>query len=341
MWARLSIVALLALSPFQTTVPVPFGWTDHPSHATATWEVERNGQVVPCGSVTVVGSERRCTAQLPLGAGTFRLRGTRIIDGKPEIGAWSQPLTDTVAAPGPFTVTFHKEGPRVAVASDAISDPGTTFTGDTNWTHTPVGTPRGVWVIIVNVTVSGTDEITGVTYGGVAMAEVAAISPRYKSSGEAMGQSIFFLGSGIPTGPQTIAVDTSGATVTKAAFARTVTAAADTEIIDTAFWSSDSLANPSDTLNLGGRSAYCILAFSSGQNAVTGITPLTNWTATYETDLGNFVAGGYTYDIVGTSNVTVGWTQTAEDALGFAIAVAEVVPPSAGNRRRRLLMGAR
>lgn len=177
---------------------------------------------------------------------------------------------------------------------------------------------------VINVTSSGVDEISGVTYGGVAMTELAAVSPQYKATGEPTGLSYFYLGSGIPTGAQTVQVTVSGATVTKAAFCRTLTAATDTEIISTVVWNSDALANPTGTLTLSGREAFCAESFVSGQNAVTGIAPLTNWTA-FESDLGNMCLANYVYDIVGTANVTVGWTQTSEDAVGFATAVAEVI----------------
>src|SRR5690606_11093100 len=43
-----------------------------------------------------------------------------------------------------------------------------------------------------------------------------------------------------------------------------------------------------------------------------------------ETDVGSTVAGVYSYNTIGTSNVTAGWSQTAEDALMLAVAVAEV-----------------
>jgi hypothetical protein len=216
----------------------------------------------------------------------------------------------------------------MAIAKDAVSRVGNGTSGsgggDASWTHTPVGTPRGVlvWVLYSN-TLSHADFVTGVTYGGVSMTEVAG-SPNVKTVTESMSAHCFFLGSSIPTGAQTVAVDVTD-TNNYAAFALTVTAAADTEVVDSdGTINSDSIADPSVTLSLGGRSCFAAIGFSSGQNAVTGITPLTGWTGDLEDDLGGQTMGLYTYNTVGTTDVTAGWTQTAEDAVAMAVAIAEV-----------------
>jgi hypothetical protein len=102
----------------------------------------------------------------------------------------------------------------MAVALDATSA-GAGGTGNFNWTHTPVGTPKGVWVVIPQDT-GQTDEVTAVTYGGVAMERVIAGSPtnpifRDGVGGDDGGIYEYFLGSGIPTGAQTVAVTVNGA----------------------------------------------------------------------------------------------------------------------------------
>ena len=55
------------------------------------------------------------------------------------------------------------------IAFDAHSQ-AQTGSGGVTWTHTPVGTPKGVIFFAKNI--NATDYVTGVTYGGVAMAEV-------------------------------------------------------------------------------------------------------------------------------------------------------------------------
>jgi len=209
----------------------------------------------------------------------------------------------------------------VSVLKDAFSASaeGTT---DLSWTHTPVGSPKGVCVLVV-MPISATDQVASVTYGGVALTEIA-LSPLLKAAAEAGGVHGFFLGLGIPTGPQTVLVTVSGA-ATKRAGCYTVTAdTSRTSVVDTTTISSDSLLNPSGTLSLGGIECFCCEVFMSGQNNVlTGCAPLTNWTGDLEWDPGN--AGGcwYSYNIIGTSDVTMGYTSTAEDCILLAVAIRQ------------------
>jgi hypothetical protein len=204
----------------------------------------------------------------------------------------------------------------MAVAPDARST--STLTNDPSWTHTPVGTPRGVVVGIAAP--SGSDIISGVTYGGVAMGRVAVAA---KAAAEAGSVYVYFLGTGIPTGAQTVTVTTSGVN-TAIGHATTLTAAADTEVVDSDNTiNSDSIANPSVTLSLGGRTSYCYIRFLSGQDAVGGITPFTGWTSRAENDAGTFTIGVYDYDTIGSTDVSAGWTQAADDAIAVAVAVSE------------------
>ena len=108
MWRLLSTVALALTLPWQPApVPVTFAWDLDPSHDGAvTWEVETAAGLVSCGSVLVLATERRCTASLPTGAQTVRLRG-RVGDVP---GGWSSAVTFTAGpgtAAGPFTIRSH------------------------------------------------------------------------------------------------------------------------------------------------------------------------------------------------------------------------------------------
>ena len=205
----------------------------------------------------------------------------------------------------------------MAVAFDAISNVAA-GTGDLSWTHTPVGTPRGVRVDIVEN--GGANGISSVTYGGVAM-ELVAVNA--KTSGEAGTVVTYFLGKSLPTGAQTVSV-TVGDAVSKRAVAITVTAASDTcwTSVDTSI-SSDSATNPSATLNLLGKTSFVSLALHSGQGAAAGITPLTGWTSRLEHDFGAQMGGWYTYNTIASSDVSCGWTQTADDAVMIAAAITE------------------
>lgn len=208
----------------------------------------------------------------------------------------------------------------MTIAYDAVSS-ATEGTGTLTWTHTPAGTPAGVIVYVIQNT--GTDLVTGVTYGGITMSEVTD-SPNLKAAAEDGAVYGYFLGSSIPTGAQTVEVSVTGGAITKAAVAITVTAAGDTAVQDTDVTiNSDAEADPSATLSLGGNSCFCAIGFMSGIGATANITPLTDWTSRYEFDFTNQTAGVYTYDTIGTSDVAIGWDQTSEDAVAVGIAITE------------------
>lgn len=76
-----------------------------------------------------------------------------------------------------------------------------TFSTSSSFTHTPIGTPRGIVLLATGPSSGG--GISSVTYGGVSLTVV-----RQDALGStALSQSgIWFLGSNIPTGPQTVAL---------------------------------------------------------------------------------------------------------------------------------------
>ena len=208
------------------------------------------------------------------------------------------------------------------VAFDAWSRDTTPGVGDQSYTHTPVGTPRGV-IVFVGVTTSA-DEITGATYGGTAMTEMTG-SPNLLAGGEQGGAHAYFLGASVPTGAQTVAITTSASVGTNQIYTITLTAGGNTEIVDVdATVNSASAANPSVTLSLTSRTSFAALVAWSGQNAVADITELAGWTNRHEITTGTESIGNYTYDTVSTADVTAGWTQAAEDAVMIAVAVAQV-----------------
>lgn len=206
----------------------------------------------------------------------------------------------------------------MAVAFDAVSSVAA-GTGDLSWTHTPTGTPRGIKVDIVEN--DGVGGVSSVTYGGVGMTLVALNEHTTSEPGTI---HTYFLGSNIPTGAQTVSVTVSDTTTSKRAVAISVTASTDTVVtaVNQSI-NSDSLSNPSTSLGVLARSSFVSLALHSGQAAASGVTQLSGWTNRLETDFGNQVAGWYSYNTIGTSAVTCGWTQTAEDAVMTAIAITE------------------
>jgi hypothetical protein len=120
----------------------------------------------------------------------------------------------------------------MAIAFDASSESHAGTTGSSSeasfsWTHTPVGTPKGVLVFtFVN---ANADEVSAVTYGGVSLSTDAAW--RAVDTADEPGDcKAWFLGSGVPTGSQSVVVTrTNNATVVYAV-AITVTSGANSEV---------------------------------------------------------------------------------------------------------------
>jgi hypothetical protein len=195
-----------------------------------------------------------------------------------------------------------------------------TLLSSISFTHTPVGTPRGV--IVLYSCESSTDTATAVTYGGNSLTQVGST---ITGTGNV---SIWFLGSSIPTGAQTVAV-TNSKGADKRTVCVTLTGAAD--IIEQVNASSTTTeANPSVSLALGGNTCFGCLVFHSGVANVGGITPLTNWDdndtagpSSMEYDGGGTVGAIYTYDTIGSTDITAGYTAASASVELLAAAFRE------------------
>lgn len=203
-------------------------------------------------------------------------------------------------------------------AASALQSGTTTF----SWTHTPVGTPRGVVVILVQN--SAVNAVSGVTYGGVAMTEVSG-SPLLKSSGESGQVRAWHLGASVPTGAQTVEVTVATGTTQKRAASMTVTAAADTAVEDTSTLSSDSQADPSVDLSTGaGVETFIAAGLHSGHDSAASLAPGADYTQVGESDYGAQLASIIRRTAIATGGtIAVSWTQTAEDATLLAVAIKE------------------
>ena len=209
----------------------------------------------------------------------------------------------------------------MTVAFDAASASASVTTDPFSWTHTPAGTPKGVIVWVVGVAVG--DQIASVTYGALTLTQATG-SPVLTGAGESINCHAFYGLASIPTGAQTVTVDKTTGTNPYVGMCITVTAVADTQIDDTdATINSTAVADPSVTLSTGGLTCLAAIGFGSGQDAVTGITPLSGWTSRAEVDFGSLTCGCYTYDTIASSDVTAGWTQTSEDAAAIAFLISD------------------
>jgi len=192
---------------------------------------------------------------------------------------------------------------------------------DPSWLHTPVGDPRAAIVLC-----RGTAVPSSMTYGGTSLTLSPSGGTADIGTGELTGAilSAWHLGASISTGAQTVAV-TTPSTATAYCHCVTVTGAADTEVSDDDNTvGSTSETNPSVTLEVDSKTSFAVILFASGKNAVTDLTPFTNWTDRDEMDFGSQTRAMYTYDIIANSDITAGWTQATEDGLMIAIAVAEL-----------------
>lgn len=192
------------------------------------------------------------------------------------------------------------------------------------FTHTPSGTPKGVVVMVVCwPTDGGYDLVSGVTYGGVAMTRVQAAWDTAVEEGCAY---IYFLGSGISSGAQTVAiqeVDNGIVYPKKVAVAVTVTASGDTVVADSDIVQNDT-ANPSATLTANGQSGMAFAAMFSGLG-----TAATAGASCTLIDSHNFDSGSARYadwvriTTATASDQTVAFTSASDDVAFVAALVSE------------------
>lgn len=211
-------------------------------------------------------------------------------------------------------------------ASSASHSGTSSSTGDFSWTHTPTGVPRGALVLIA-LNAEAIDEIASVTYGGVAMAEVP-LSPLLHATGAEDGTLFgYFLGSGVPTGAQTVQVTVSGSTRAKTAQCVTVTASRDTTIDDTTTLETGAAANPSVSLDATAEAAI-YAALHSGA-LTSGVDPDANTTQLRETTFtGTFTISfaRRTTNASGAGSFSVGWTSGSDEQAVLGVAIREANP---------------
>lgn len=138
----------------------------------------------------------------------------------------------------------------MAVAHDAASSLGaaSASVASFSWTHTPAGTPKGILVAVIGR--SDADKVTGVTYGGVAMTRVAPEA--HETGGGDDGRcTLFFLGSGIPTGAQTVLVSRVNDATSMTGMAVSVTALTDTQLAGTVIFQNAAAGMPEENVDDG------------------------------------------------------------------------------------------
>lgn len=225
----------------------------------------------------------------------------------------------------------------MAIAFDAASTLGAEFSADTSWTHTPVGVPRGAILhILGRGSLPATGDIVGATYGGVALARPTNAFA-VDASTETGGGWQYFLGASLPTGPQTLAIDVAAVPGSAAfyAYVYTVTAAADTEVVDSDILQ-DNQANPTMTMNTPvGVNTFIAGSLFSGQPN-TGVAVGTDYTQVAEIDLSGARCWSFMRRtaIATGGDITLNWVQaTSDDCAAIGIAVREAASGSMPLRR--------
>ena len=193
------------------------------------------------------------------------------------------------------------------------------------WSHnTGTTSPEGVVVMLVHGTES-TDLVSSVTYGGVAMTRIQSNTDTATEAGRTY---IYFLGSGVPTGTQTVSVDlTSGTTTDIFGISYTLDGAGNLEVVGRG-GINENAANPSVTLGYGGRTCMAFSVLYSGLTDQTGITTGANCTKDSTTDLsGNFTCAVEHQTTAGSADFAIGWTSSTDDVAYSAISVSEKAWP--------------
>jgi hypothetical protein len=182
---------------------------------------------------------------------------------------------------------------------------------------------KGVLVMIAQ-DASASDQVSGVTFDGVAMSRVAMTAD---AAGETGAVYAYFLGVSVPAGTdQVISASVSGA-ADKVMHVRSINAATDTALAGTTGFATANgdQANPSVTVTgIGGATptlAYGVLF--SGQNAPGSITPGSGSHIT--SDFGNQTASFEIYSTPSSGgDRTISWTVTSDDVAAIGIAIQEV-----------------
>jgi len=189
-----------------------------------------------------------------------------------------------------------------------------------DFSHTGGASPEGVIVLIAHGTVS-TDIVVGVTYGGMALTRVRTSFDTLTEPGRSY---IYFLGSGVPSGLQTVSIDRSEATTSVFAVCITLDANGDTEPVSDA-GINENAANPQVTLAFGGRTcmSFCILYGGGGSPA--SYTSLGDQTRVHDHDFGMFTGVCDRLTTAQSADDTIGYTSASDDVAFSAFAVSEIV----------------
>lgn len=196
------------------------------------------------------------------------------------------------------------------------------------WGHTPVGTPRGVVVLVVQD--GGTLETVAITYASL---PVYALPPLSGAANAEPGYIYpFFVGSGIPTGAVTCALTRTGSQ-NKRAVSYTVTGAADTYVEGINSLVNTSLDDPSFTIPTGvAVETMAFAAIFSGLGTESNVTAGAGWSKdTGSSTTGDSMSWEHLSAVDAGGGITCAFTTTAaDDVTMYGIAIKEQAVPRYG-----------
>lgn len=216
----------------------------------------------------------------------------------------------------------------MAVAHDASSESHTGTTGSISeasfsWTHTPVGTPKGVLVFEIQSSVFSENTATGITYGGIALTEVTN-SKSTDSATEQGYTKAWFLGSSIPTGAQTVEVTRTNNTRVLYCVCATVTAGADTEIKGTPVLLSENQALAEQNVDDGSPGVNSLRYAGVMSGAATPPAAGANSTALHDIAFGTRSDAVVVETTAGQGSRAVGFSAASDDVAATHLAIGEV-----------------
>lgn len=213
----------------------------------------------------------------------------------------------------------------MTVTVDAVTENVRTLTTSPQ-TFSHAGAASGVkgFVLALVHGTSSTDHVSAASYGGVALTR---IQRNVDTATEPGAAELWFLGSGVPQGTQTVSYTPGATTDDFHAVAITLLGAADLQVVDQD-GVSENVANPSVTLQYSGRTCMAFAALYGGGAAPSSFTENANCTRVHDHDLGAFYSVVCRQTTAGSADFAVGGTAATDDVAFAAIAVSEVQQPT-------------
>jgi hypothetical protein len=208
----------------------------------------------------------------------------------------------------------------VTVAFDAATTKGDSI--DVTFSHTPVGTPRGVLFFCVHTL--AVDQVVSVSYGGVAMSEVSNSPFLAVAGANPRTAEVYFLGSGIPVGVQNVIVDRGG-TAGGRLIVVTLTGASDTTI-DAVATLDTVIQDPTKDINTTASTNTWIMGALGFQGIDTSTVGTgAGYTQISENDIGTWQVNSQYRTANGTGGtIACPWTTTlSADCCAFVVAVKD------------------